>query len=59
MLPKIVFDKTEFVKLKISNNFKPVLRLRDVYPGSWILIFTHPGSQIPDPGYQNSNKKEG
>jgi hypothetical protein len=27
----------------------PVLRIRDVYPGFWILIFTHPGSQISDP----------
>jgi hypothetical protein len=27
-----------------------VLRIRDVYPGSRILIFTHPGSRIPDPG---------
>ncbi len=26
-----------------------VLRIRDVYPGSWILIFTHSGSRIPDP----------
>jgi hypothetical protein len=26
-----------------------VLRIRDVYPGPRILIFTHPGSQIPDP----------
>jgi hypothetical protein len=25
------------------------LRIRDVYPGSRILIFTHPGSRIPDP----------
>jgi hypothetical protein len=24
----------------------PVLRIRDVYPGSQILIFTHPGSRI-------------
>jgi hypothetical protein len=24
-----------------------VLRIRDVYPGSWILIFTQP--RIPDP----------
>ncbi len=30
--------------------FFSVLRIRDVYPGSRILIFTHPGSQIPDPG---------
>jgi hypothetical protein len=27
----------------------PVWRIRDVYPGSRILIFTHPGSRIPDP----------
>ncbi len=25
------------------------MRIRDVYPGSRILIFTHPGSRIPDP----------
>jgi hypothetical protein len=25
------------------------LWIRDVYPGSRILIFTHPGSRIPDP----------
>ncbi len=29
--------------------FFTVLRIRDVYPGSRILIFTHPGSRIPDP----------
>ncbi len=28
---------------------KPVLRIRDVYSGSRILIFTHPRSRIPDP----------
>ncbi len=27
-----------------------VLRIQDVYPGSRILIFTHPGSRISDPG---------
>jgi hypothetical protein len=26
-----------------------VWRIRDVYSGSRILIFTHPGSRIPDP----------
>ncbi len=36
-----------------------VLRIRDVYPGSRILIFTHPGSRFPDPGSKNSNKREG
>ncbi len=46
--------------------FCAVLRIRDVYPGSRILIFTHPGSRIPDlgsrisdPGSKNSNKREG
>jgi hypothetical protein len=27
----------------------PVWPIRDVYPGSRILIFIHPGSRIPDP----------
>jgi hypothetical protein len=27
-----------------------VLRIQDVYPGSRILIFTHPGSRNPDLG---------
>ncbi len=43
-----------------------VLRIREVYPGSRILIFTHPGSRISDPGSRisapgskNSNKREG
>ncbi len=46
--------------------FFSVLRIWDVYPGSRILIFTHPGSRIPDPGSRipdsgskNSNKREG
>ncbi len=33
----------------------PVLRIRDVYPGSRILIFTHPGSRIPDLGSRISD----
>ncbi len=37
----------------------PVLRNRDVYPGSGILIVTHPGSRISDPGSKNSYKREG
>ncbi len=36
-----------------------VLRIRDVYPGSRILIFTHPGFRISDPESQNINKREG
>jgi hypothetical protein len=36
-----------------------VLPIRDVYPGSRILICTHSGSRISDPGSKNSNKREG
>jgi hypothetical protein len=38
-----------------------VLRIRDVYPGSRILIFTHPGSRIPDLGsrIQKQQQKTG
>jgi hypothetical protein len=43
-----------------------VLRIQDVYTGSRILIFIHPGSRIPDlgsrnsdPGCNKSNKREG
>ncbi len=34
-------------------------RIRDIYPGSLILIFTHPVSRISDPGSKNSNKRTG
>jgi hypothetical protein len=38
-----------------------VLRIRDVYPGSRILIFTHSGSRIPDLGsrIQKQQQKRG
>ncbi len=39
--------------------FYSVLRIRDVYPWSRILIFNHPGSRISDPGSKNRNKREG
>jgi hypothetical protein len=32
-----------------SGSATPVLRIRDVYPGSRILVFTHSGSRILDP----------
>jgi hypothetical protein len=35
-----------------------VLRIRDVYPGSQILIFTHPGSRIPDPKIATKERVE-
>jgi hypothetical protein len=37
---------------------KSVLRIRDVYPGSRILIFTHPGSRIPEPKTATKNRGE-
>jgi hypothetical protein len=46
-----------FTGVGVSTHRRAVLRIRDVYPGSrishpgsWILIFTHPGSRIPDLG---------
>jgi hypothetical protein len=36
-----------------------VLRIQDVYPGSGILIFTHPGAQISDPGTKTAIKVRG
>jgi hypothetical protein len=36
-----------------------VLRIRDVYPESRILIFTHPGSRISDPKTVTKEKKRG
>jgi len=42
-----------------SDTVTSELRIRDVYPGSRILIFVHPGSRISDPGSKNSNKRGG
>ncbi len=39
---------------ELSRQLIPVLRIRDVYPRSRILIFSHPGSWI-----QNSTKDRG
>ncbi len=36
---------------------EPVLRIRDVYPGSRILIFTHPGSRIQKQQQKRGVKK--
>jgi hypothetical protein len=48
-----------FLGRKQNLIFRAVWRIRDVSPGSRILIFTHPGSRISDPGSKNSNKREG
>ncbi len=34
----------------VSRMVLPVLRIRDVYPGSWFLPIPDPGSRIPDLG---------
>jgi hypothetical protein len=46
--------------ISVSYN-KQVLRIRDVYPGFRILIFTHHGSRIPDLGsrIQKEQQKRG
>jgi hypothetical protein len=38
--------------------FQPVLRIRDVYPGSRILIFTHPGSDLGSQIQKQQQKRE-
>ena len=44
---------------KLGNHpLQSVLRIRDVYPGYRILMFTHPGSRISDPGSKNRNKRD-
>ncbi len=43
-IASIVADEDVFLQ------FKALLRIRDVCPGSRILIFTHPGSRISDHG---------
>ncbi len=42
-----------------SQGYKAVLRIRDVYPGSRIRIFPHPGSRILDPGSKTAIKERG
>jgi hypothetical protein len=51
-----------FSHYETLNSFvEPVLRIRNVYPGSPILIFTHPGSRILDLGsrIQKQQQKRG
>ncbi len=36
----------------------PVLRIRDVDPGSWFLPIPNPGSRIPGPGSKQKQKGE-
>jgi hypothetical protein len=53
-LPKVYFSSKNY-------SFCAMLRIRDVYPGSRILIFTHSGSRISDPGsrIQKQQQKRG
>jgi hypothetical protein len=52
----LISELSMLIGLGVKSNFwyrpnlkNAVLQIRDVYPGSRILIFTHPGSRIPDP----------
>ena len=44
--------KQKFISNQITVKLLMTMsqRIRDVYPGSRILIFMHPGSRISDPG---------
>ena len=44
-------ENKNLYQIKFQRNYdhESVLRIRDLYPGSRILIFTHPGSRISDP----------
>jgi hypothetical protein len=42
--------KTKNDELMANITVNPVLRIRDVYPGSRIRMFPSPGSRILDPG---------
>ncbi len=49
----VIFCSGKFSEFQAKNKHKKlVLRIRDVYPGSWFL-------PIPDPGSKNSSKREG
>jgi hypothetical protein len=41
-----------------SGSALAVLRIRDVYPGSRILIFIHPGSRIKKTATKESGEKK-
>ena len=43
-----IYIKSNHSKVKLLMTMSQ--RIRDGYPGSRILIFTHPGSRISDPG---------
>jgi hypothetical protein len=45
------------LRCKVEKEWQAVLRIRDVYPGSRILIFTHPGSRIQKQQQKREVKK--
>ena len=47
------------IRIPDSDPKSMITRIRDVYPGSRILIFTHPGSLISDPGSKTATKERG
>jgi len=55
---RILLSSNKNSKKNTDSYYFAVWQIRDVYPESRILIFTHPGSRISDPGSKNSNKKD-
>ncbi len=41
-----------------ENRLQSVLRIRDVYPGFWILILLHPRSRTQDPTTEPKEERE-
>jgi hypothetical protein len=54
-LPHVSCSFTSLTQGRWISHLWAVLRIRDVYPGTRILIFIHLGSQISDPGSQISD----
>jgi hypothetical protein len=55
------FGPAAVLKIKIRKipQQQAVLRIRDVYPGSQILIFTQSGSRISDPDPKTATTERG
>jgi hypothetical protein len=51
-------NKYKYIESIVITTAKSVLRIRDVYPGSRILIFTHPGSRIQKQQQKRGVKKK-
>ncbi len=57
--PRLQGENIFTVLINLIRGFGGAISVADPGCLSRILIFTHPGSRISDPGSQNSNKREG